>query len=95
MVLYSLGYLCNKFIGFIYVHKEEPNIKVAYIDFWGNRKEEIVPFEDIVPLSDLPVSYTDLLFVPFKRYSTKNVLKLNVKVGQILHKENFNKVFIS
>lgn len=93
MVLYTFGTLANKFIGYVYVHKTENTVKIAYIDFWGRRKDELVPIADIVPLSELAVSFTDPLYLKLKRYSTKDTLKVNLKAGIILDEKQFNKVF--
>ncbi|CAG9857092.1 unnamed protein product [Phyllotreta striolata] len=92
LTLYSVGFLTTKHVGFIYYNEEENLVKVAYGDFWGRRKEIEIPVKDIVPLSDLPVSWTDGLFIKFKRFSTPEVLRLNFRFGVVVDKELMKKI---
>ncbi|XP_030081990.1 transmembrane protein 186, partial [Drosophila hydei] len=46
----SLGsYLSSNMIGFIYVNDQHDQLKLAYVDFWGRRKESLVDIEDLLP----------------------------------------------
>lgn len=94
MVLYSFGYLFTNYIGYVYVKEDDKYVKLAYVDFWGKRKDTIVSTDDIIPLSDIAFSITDSLFLKVKRFSTRDVMKLNVKLGQVLDKNKFNNIFL-
>ncbi|KAJ8957435.1 hypothetical protein NQ318_004915 [Aromia moschata] len=93
LTLYSLGFLTERFVGFIYYNEEKDIVKIAYIDFWGRRKDIEVPGEDIVPLNELPIAPMDVLFLTLRRFSTKETLRLNLRFGIILDKNKFKKMF--
>ncbi|KAG5863344.1 hypothetical protein JTB14_023119 [Gonioctena quinquepunctata] len=92
VTLYSLGFLTDKFIGFIYYNEEKDLAKVAYVDFWGKRKDITIPANDIVPLKELPSVPWDGLFLTFRRFSTKETLRLNMYFGIIIDKEKIGKI---
>lgn len=46
----SLGsFVTSNLIGFIYINDQEDQLKLAYVDFWGRRKESLVDIEDLLP----------------------------------------------
>ncbi|XP_023014327.1 transmembrane protein 186 [Leptinotarsa decemlineata] len=92
ITLYGLGFLTSKFIGFIYYNEEKDVAKVAYVDFWGRRRDLEIPASDVIPINELPHSYMDGLFLTFRRYSTKQTLRLNMQYGIILDKEKISKI---
>ncbi|CAH1986415.1 unnamed protein product [Acanthoscelides obtectus] len=91
--LLTAGYFTQKFIGFIYYNEEKNIVRIAYNDFWGRRKDLDIPASDIVPLSDLPATPLDRLYLTFRRFSTKDSFKFNMNAAIILDKEKFKKVF--
>lgn len=94
VTFFSFGYLTERFIGFIYVDKSERNVKFSYVDFWGLRKDEIVPIDDVCTFSDLPVSVLDSLFYQLPRKTSKDCFKLNIRIGEIVDSSKFNKLFM-
>uniref|UniRef100_A0A6P7G718 Transmembrane protein 186 n=1 Tax=Diabrotica virgifera virgifera TaxID=50390 RepID=A0A6P7G718_DIAVI len=90
--LYGAGHVTSKFIGFIYYDEERDVAKIAYVDFWGWRKDVEMPVSDIVPSEDIPFSVTNKLYMKFKRYSTPEVLKYNLRLGIIYDGEQLKKV---
>lgn len=92
LALYSLGYLTQDFIGFIYYKEENETAKVSYIDFWGKRKDLEIPTQDIIPITELPVTPFDGLYFTFRRFSSKKTLKLSLKFGIILDKDKIKQV---
>lgn len=93
MIFYTLGHISSKFVGFIYVSEDRNTVKVSSVDFWGNRKDEVISACDIVPFSDLPVSMMDGLYTKITRFSKTDHLKLNVKFGIVIDAVAFNKIF--
>ncbi|XP_060523333.1 transmembrane protein 186 [Cylas formicarius] len=89
VMLYGIGFLTTKFIGFIYYNPETDSVKLAYGDFWGRRKDLVMPRSDVMPLSELPTTPLDKLFVTFRRYNSKETLKLDMRFGVILDAEKF------
>ncbi|KAJ8929803.1 hypothetical protein NQ314_017400 [Rhamnusium bicolor] len=92
LTLYGLGYLTTKFIGFIYYDEENHTAKVSYVDFWGSRKDIIIPANDIVPIDELPVTPLNGLFLTFRRFSTNETLKFSLRYGIILDKEKIKNI---
>ncbi|CAH1109832.1 unnamed protein product [Psylliodes chrysocephalus] len=92
LTLYGLGYLTIKFIGFIYYNEQNNLVKISYVDFWGWRKDIEISAKDVVPINELPTSATDGLFLKIRRYSTKEILKLNFQYGIIVEKELIKKI---
>ncbi|EDV98068.1 transmembrane protein 186 [Drosophila grimshawi] len=50
LVTLSLGsYVARNIIGFIYINDHQDQLRLAYVDFWGRRKEQLVDIEDLLP----------------------------------------------
>ncbi|KAH8285666.1 hypothetical protein KR054_011961, partial [Drosophila jambulina] len=43
------SYAATNLVGFIYVNEQQDLLKLAYVDFWGRRKEALVDPEDLLP----------------------------------------------
>lgn len=91
-VLYVQGFMFHKTIGLIYLSKDNKTVKIAYLDFWGEKEEEEYPLECVEQFSDLPVTVTSGLFKTI-RFDTEKY-RLYVRFfGQILDKDRFVTVF--
>lgn len=91
--MYGIGQLCSKFIGFIYVNEDLSTIKVAYVDFWGKRKDIEVPAKDIAAFSEVSPSLTDKFYQKLITSSLPGSLKMSKKGYNILDKSKFDTVF--
>lgn len=91
-MLSIMGEFFRKLIGILYVNPATDEVRIAHLNFWGNRKEIIRSINDIVPPSDIGENISDA-FVKFKFVdkSTPN-LYLSVKYGRILDKDLFQRV---
>ncbi|XP_064536592.1 transmembrane protein 186 isoform X1 [Drosophila montana] len=49
MTLSLASYVATNIIGFIYINDHQDQLKLAYVDFWGRRKELLVDIEDLLP----------------------------------------------
>lgn len=87
--LHTLGILCNNLVGYIYVKLDEEKAILSYIDYWGKRKDSEMPLNEIIPMSDNPISITDPLYRKIMFCSQKYSLKINMKFGRILDDKNF------
>ncbi|KAK9885463.1 hypothetical protein WA026_010958, partial [Henosepilachna vigintioctopunctata] len=71
-LFFTTSLMSRNLIGFIYFNKEKNQVKVAYLDFWGNRREKEMQLTDIIPLSESGRNYlTDYLYTPFQQFSDK------------------------
>ncbi|KAH8390184.1 hypothetical protein KR200_009242, partial [Drosophila serrata] len=43
------SYAATNLVGFIYVNEQQDLLKLAYVDFWGRRKETLVDPQDLLP----------------------------------------------
>ncbi|KAL6425718.1 hypothetical protein ACFW04_009660 [Cataglyphis niger] len=87
--LHSLGILCNNLIGYVYMKLDKQKIILSYVDYWGKRIDMETPIDEIIPISDNPISITDVLYKKVMFFSQKQRLKINIKLGQIIDMDNF------
>lgn len=92
--LFITSIVTNRYVGFIYFNEKKDTVKIAYVDYWGNRKEKEVKASDIVPLSDLSTSFIHHVYKPVLLYSGEKHLKISSKYGVIIDKEKYNKIFL-
>lgn len=82
MSLASLPF--RNLIGFLYISEDNKLIKIASLDFWGQRKDRIIDADDWIPLYDMPPKFTDQLYrTPKLSDGTK--YKLVMKYGKIIN----------
>lgn len=93
VALSLVNYFTQNFIGLAYVNANEPElIRLAYVDFWGRRKNVDVRIDDISPTSEqakIPLDF----WVPIKMLTTKSAYKLMHRHGQILDADRFTYIF--
>lgn len=87
LALYTLGLLANRFIGFIYYNASTDLLKLAYLDFWGRRRETEIPAKDIIPVSEVETNFKDKIYIILRRYSTKDTFRISTRYGIILEKD--------
>lgn len=94
MFFYSLGTFTNKLIGNVYIHNETNKVRIAYLNFWGNRQDVILDINDITPYdkSRFPI-LSENLYKKYLTISSDEIFKINIKYGEVLDNERFNKVF--
>lgn len=65
------------------------------MDYWGKRKEIVVPVNDIMPLSEIPINFIGhYIYKPFQLYSGGKRLKLSSMPGAIVDEEKLNKILL-
>nr|CAD7461865.1 unnamed protein product [Timema tahoe] len=92
VTLYTLGIVCNRIVGAIYVTPDAKTVKFSYLDFWGRRNDIICPVTDVLPLSELEGRVTDP-YIDLRQYSTPKKLRFSIRYGSIVDADNFKKVF--
>lgn len=91
MLIHTISLIGYNVVGFIYYNEKTDEVKLAYVNYWGKRKDAIIKGEDIIPISSSPPSRSNWdLFVSLRRYSTDESWKLALKHGQILDKKLFS-----
>lgn len=99
MNLHAWATLFHEAVGFMYLSEDEKTVKISYLNLWGNRVNKEFPVGEIMLLSEMPESFTDVLFRRVIFYTTnspKPKLYLSIRsmqLGVITDEESFTKVF--
>lgn len=86
--LHTLAIPCNNLVGYIYLKSNEKRVILSYVDYRGKRVDMETTLDEIVPLSDNPISITDSIYKKILFASQKRRLKIILKMGCILDPEN-------
>lgn len=81
-MLIIMSQLVQKVLGLVAVSDNVGFVRLSHLTFWGKRHDVFVPFNDIVPLSDLDENTKDA-FVKLRRYSSRDVFYLSLRFGLI------------
>ncbi|KFD48403.1 hypothetical protein M514_10703 [Trichuris suis] len=93
VMLYIMSYGLRRIIGVISVDNKASVIRIGYLDFWGKRRNVILPIADVIPLSDANVAPADY-WAPVQRFSDKNfLLYLPLKKMEIVDEKKFYSIF--
>jgi hypothetical protein len=91
LTLVLLGVVSKNLVGFLYLNEPKKLLRVSFIDFWGNRKNEDYSLDEVMPFSEINTSKLTL-YTPVKFYDTKDSYKL-LRTQGILDVSSFRKVF--
>lgn len=94
-MLALMGEFFRRLVGIVYVDAATNRVKLAHLNFWGNRKDLVVRVEDIVPLTDSGENSDGDVYVRVNFYDTATYkpLYLSVKYGKVLDEKLFSQVF--
>lgn len=83
-MLAIMGEFFRKLIGILYVNPATDEVRIAYLNFWGNRKEIIQPINNVVPPCEISENLSDT-FVKFTFVDkSMPILYLSIRYGQVL-----------
>ncbi|KAH8271513.1 hypothetical protein KR018_002258, partial [Drosophila ironensis] len=92
LTLFSLA--ASNLVGFIYVNEQQDLLKLAYVDFWGRRKETMVATEDLLPSWELRTPSPLRIVLPIcLRSDPKPRYKLLSRFGEVRDPELFEGLF--
>lgn len=87
-----MGEYFRKLIGIIYVNPAGDLVKIAHLNFWGNRKDFTCRINDIIPPIDIGENISDA-YVKLKFVEESiPTLYLSVKYGHVLDKDSFSRI---
>ncbi|XP_035230590.1 transmembrane protein 186-like isoform X2 [Stegodyphus dumicola] len=92
LTLYVFTMFFRRFIGIIYVTKDEKYVKISHLTFWGRRNNIILPVQNLVPLTDGECKATDA-YMKLHMYNSSEYLYLTLRFGRILDYDKFQNVF--
>ncbi|CAF1110854.1 unnamed protein product [Adineta ricciae] len=89
--LFMFGWFATRTVCYIYTTVECDRVILTHIDFWGRRRNIELDTRDIVPINDIETPNKTVLLL--KRYSTPETMYYSVRIGQILDRPRFNRIF--
>ncbi|XP_062845811.1 transmembrane protein 186 isoform X2 [Trichomycterus rosablanca] len=92
IMLYTLSYYVRRVVGMMYLDSSRTTLKVAHLSFWGHRRDVYVPVSDVMTLGDTGDSRAEVI-LRLKRYSSPETLYFSTRLGRVLDKQGFHKVF--
>lgn len=94
MTLSLTSWAFKNIIGYIYVNEQQDQLKFAYVDFWGRRKELQVDIEDVLPDWELQRSRRFFIYQPIcLRNGNKQRFKLLLRFGIVTDPLMFEGLF--
>lgn len=88
-----VGYVFYKYVGFIYYNENNNIFQIAYIDFWGKRKDIQIKSDDIY-LNNDPKKKPSFFGAPLVKLSTNEVFTVNLRFGDVID-ERINNIFVN
>lgn len=89
--LFTFGWAATRTICYLYTNIECDRVILSHIDFWGRRRDTEIDTRDIIPINDIETP--NQIILPFKRYSIDGTMYYSSRVGQILDRPRFNRIF--
>jgi hypothetical protein len=91
LTLVLLGVVSKNLVGFLYLNESKMLLRVSFINFWGNRKNEDYSLDAVMPFSETNASKLTP-YTPIKFYDTEDNYKLLRSQGT-LDAPSFRRVF--
>jgi len=83
----------RKLVGMVSMNPRSGEVKIAHLNFWGNRVDRTCSYRDVIPLSDSRDSSSDV-YVKLKFYDgNMSPLYMSLRFGSIVNKDLFFSVF--
>lgn len=92
VVLFLISHFCRRLIGLIWINNEKNFLKIAYLDFWGRRKDKILPIMSVAELSEINQNPKNI-FLRMQLRDRREFYYFTFLGGEVLHRKNFSYVF--
>lgn len=76
----------------MYLDSEQTTLKVSHLTFWGHRRDMYLPVSDVMTLGDAGDTKGEPI-LRFKRYSSSDTMFFSTRLGRVVDKHAFEKVF--
>ena len=90
-MLYSISHFAKRVVGRMYLDSSGATLKVSHLTFWGRRNELYMPVNDVMTISDVSNPNETIFYL--KRYSTTDKMYFSTRIGHVVDKSGFEKVF--
>lgn len=92
VMLYSASHYLRRVVGMMYLDESQTTLKVSHLTFWGSRKDVCLPVTDVMTLGDTGDSIGETILT-LKRYSSSETLYFSTRLGRVVDRQAFEKVF--
>ncbi|XP_050950484.1 transmembrane protein 186 [Labeo rohita] len=92
IMLYSISHYVRRVVGMMYLDSTQTVLKVSHLTFWGHRRDIYVPVSDVMTLGDSGDTKGEPI-LRLKRYSRSDTMYFSTRLGRVVDKNGFEKVF--
>ncbi|KAA0712357.1 Transmembrane protein 186 [Triplophysa tibetana] len=92
IMLYSISHYVRRVVGMMYLDSAKTTLKVSHLTFWGHRRDIYLPVSDVMTLGDAGDTKGEPI-LHFKRYSSSDSMYFSTRLGRVVDKDAFEKVF--
>ncbi|KAI7791466.1 putative transmembrane protein 186 [Triplophysa rosa] len=92
IMLYSISHYVRRVVGMMYLDSTQTTLKVSHLTFWGHRRDIYLPVSDVMTLGDAGDTKGEPI-LRFKRYSSSDSMFFSTRLGRVVDKDAFEKVF--
>ncbi|XP_013114413.1 transmembrane protein 186 [Stomoxys calcitrans] len=94
LTLSICSYFIRNLVGIIYINDDNDKLKVAYVDYWGKRHDQVIELKDLVPENEKRRPAKQDFYQSLTLYSNDKVkYKLLQRFGHIEDPEVFVTLF--
>lgn len=91
-MLYAASHFFRRAVGMMYLDSSQTTLKVSHLTFWGRRQDIYIPVSDVMTLGDTGVPENEII-LKLKRYSSPQTLYFSTRLGRVVDKQGFQRVF--
>ncbi|XP_039550878.1 transmembrane protein 186 isoform X2 [Pimephales promelas] len=91
-MLYSISHYVRRVVGMMYLDSTQTMLKVSHLTFWGHRRDVYVPVSDVMTLGDSGDTIGEPILC-LKRYSSSDTMYFSTRLGRVVDRNAFKKVF--
>ncbi|XP_048038809.1 transmembrane protein 186 isoform X2 [Megalobrama amblycephala] len=92
IMLYSISHYVRRVVGMMYLDSSQTVLKVSHLSFWGHRRDVYMPVSDVLTLGDSGDTKGEPI-LRLKRYSSSDTMYFSTRLGRVVDKNAFEKVF--
>lgn len=92
VMLYSISHYVRRVVGMMYLDSTQTVLKVSHLTFWGHRRDMYVPVSDIITLGESGDAKGEPI-LRLKRYSCSDTMYFSTRLGRVVDRRAFEKVF--
>uniref|UniRef100_A0A8B9J5C6 Transmembrane protein 186 n=1 Tax=Astyanax mexicanus TaxID=7994 RepID=A0A8B9J5C6_ASTMX len=92
VMLYAISHYIRRVVGMMYLDSTQTTLKVSHLSFWGYRRDMYLPISDVMTLGDTGDSPGEAI-LRLKRYSCSDTMYFSPRLGRVVDRDGFEKVF--